>query len=378
LRVVRRREDGYHDLASLFHVIDLGDRMAVRLRRPAAATATAMASGGDANNAAPGDRLVCSDPTVPSDGRNLVIKALDLYRRKAYPPGTCPQDLPWFDVDLAKSVPHGAGLGGGSGNAATALWAANELCGRRAADADLLAWSGEIGSDVSVFFGPTGAAYCTGRGEVVEPVAPPPLPLDTPLLLVKPPAGLSTPAIFRALDLGARSTRDPLDLLSAVSAGVSALRDAAVNDLERPAFDRLPALGALKRRLAGAEGDGATGRPFDAVFMSGSGSTIVCVGSDAPPAWLAAEGWRAGAAGEGAPSGRRGGGGGGEHDEAEEGADDEEEAPLFVSPARLIARDLASDGRPLWYSPSASGEAARAAYRAAQQQQQPNAAPMRR
>jgi 4-diphosphocytidyl-2-C-methyl-D-erythritol kinase len=341
-------------------VIDLGDRMA--LRRRAAPSASA--------SSPPSDTLRCSDPTVPSDGRNLVIKALDLYRRKAFAPGTRPEDLPWFDVDLEKFVPHGAGLGGGSGNAATALWAANELCGRRATDADLLAWSGEIGSDISVFFGPTGAAYCTGRGEVVEPVGggeecggaagavgPMPLPLDTPLLLVKPPVGLSTPAIFKALDLGRRSTRDPRDLLTAVSAGgVAKLQQAAVNDLEQPAFDCLPELGAMKARLAGREGDGS-GRPFDAVFMTGSGSTVVCVGSDAPPAWLAAEGWRS-----------AGGVGGGAAVPSSVSVEDEE--PLFVSPARLIARDRASDGRRMWYTPSASGEAARAAWREAQQKQQ--------
>lgn len=63
---------------------------------------------------------------------------------------------------LHKRVPHGAGLGGGSANAATALWAANELCGRPATTEELLAWSGDIGSDISVFFS-QGAAYCTGR-----------------------------------------------------------------------------------------------------------------------------------------------------------------------------------------------------------------------
>ena len=121
-----------------------------------------------------------------------------------------------FRVALDKRVPHGAGLGGGSGNAATALWAANELCGRPATDAQLLAWAGEIGSDISVFFS-RGAAYCTGRGEVVEDV-PPPLPLSTPLLLVKPPVGLSTPAVFKALDLGRRSAADPRQLLAGLAA----------------------------------------------------------------------------------------------------------------------------------------------------------------
>lgn len=63
----------------------------------------------------------------------------------------------------------GAGLGGGSGNAATTLWAANELSGRPATNAQLLDWSGEIGSDISVFFS-KGAAYCTGRHVLTLPV----------------------------------------------------------------------------------------------------------------------------------------------------------------------------------------------------------------
>lgn len=167
-----------------------------------------------------------------------------------------------------------AGLGGGSANAATALWAANELSGRPASDAQLQDWAGDIGSDISVFFS-GGAAYCTSRwayivkgappascqsypipqtscrlcllfpycdssphhvpvmrrampiyavlrqnsnildrrGEVVEDVEPP-LPQSTPLLLVKPPVGLSTPAVFKALDLEACSSADPQQLLS--------------------------------------------------------------------------------------------------------------------------------------------------------------------
>jgi len=141
LRVVRRREDGFHDLASLFHVIDLGDDMSF----------TVLPS--DAGQ----DSLSCNMPDVPTDGSNLVVKALNLFRQKT---GVTEK----FSVDLFKRVPHGAGMGGGSGNAATTLWAANELCGRPASTPALLEWSGEIGSDVSVFFS-SGAAYCTGRYE---------------------------------------------------------------------------------------------------------------------------------------------------------------------------------------------------------------------
>lgn len=84
LRVVRRREDGYHDLASLFHVIDLGDDMHFTLLDPGASK----------------DVLECSDPSIPSDDSNLVIKALNLYRRQT-------STQRYFHVKLNKIVPHG-------------------------------------------------------------------------------------------------------------------------------------------------------------------------------------------------------------------------------------------------------------------------------
>lgn len=263
LRVTARRPDGFHDLASLFHIIDLGDPMAFEVLPPGAEA----------------DELACDAPGVPTDATNLAIKALDLFRAKT---GSATR----YRVILDKRVPHGAGLGGGSGNAATALWAANELAGRPASPADLGAWAGEIGSDISVFFS-RGAAYCTGRGEVVEDVAPP-LPLGTPLLLVKPPAGLATPAVFKALDLASRSTADPLALRAGLASAGRASPDLCVNDLEPPAFSLMPELAAVRSRLATEPG-------FDAAFMTGSGSTVVGVGSHAAPAWLgtdpAYDGW---------------------------------------------------------------------------------------
>lgn len=277
LRVVRRREDGFHDLASLFHVIDLGDDMDIELL-PSSATE---------------DELSCNWADVPLDASNLVIKAANLFRTK-----TGRNDH--FRVHLEKRVPHGAGMGGGSGNAATMLWAANTLTGEPASNQDLLEWSGDIGSDISVFFS-EGVAYCTGRGEIVENVDPP-IPLDTPILLVKPPVGLSTPQIFKALDLDRRSTADANDIMDELWIGRWRDTSNYVNDLEQPAFDCLPELKALKDRLRD-EGD------FDAVFMTGSGSTIVGIGSDVAPAFL------------------------------------REEPQYFVAPARLITRS----GPGTWY-----------------------------
>ena len=70
-------------------------------------------------------------------------------------------------IHLDKKVPTGAGLGGGSSNAATALWAANQFSGGIATEKELQEWSGEIGSDIPFFFS-RGAAFCTGRGEVCK------------------------------------------------------------------------------------------------------------------------------------------------------------------------------------------------------------------
>ena len=232
LRITARRPDGFHDLASLFHVVDLGDDMSFAK-----------------SSSETKDTLICNDPTIPTDESNLVIKALNLFRAK-----TGIEQYFWIEL-------------------------ANELCGRPATEADLLEWSGEIGSDISVFFS-NGAAYCTGRGEIVENVEPP-LDLGTEMLLVKPPMGCSTPAIFKALDLDGRSTADPLALLKAI--GDDGCSEAVcINDLEAPAFTVLPELAELKESLKQATADKNT-----IVFMSGSGSTIVIVGDDDVPAFVA-------------------------------------------------------------------------------------------
>lgn len=218
------------------------------------------------------DALTCDMEGVPLDASNLVFKALKLFRRHT-------GSQQFFQVHLEKKVPHGAGLGGGSANAATTLWAANELLGRPASNEQLLKWSGEIGSDVSIFFS-QGAAYCTGRGEIVEDVEPP-LPLNTPLLLVKPTMGLATPEIFKLLDLSKCSKADPRHLLKQMTDAGKLTQEMCVNDLEQPAFDRLPELRELKTSLQNSSDD-----RFSAVFMTGSGSTIVGVGSSKAPFWM--------------------------------------------------------------------------------------------
>ncbi|KAI9073791.1 hypothetical protein K1719_044238 [Acacia pycnantha] len=258
-RITNKRVDGYHDLASLFHVISLGDTIKFSL------------SPSTSN-----DRLSTNVSGVPIDDSNLIIKALNLYRKK-----TGSEKFFWIHLD--KRVPSGAGLGGGSSNAATALWAANQFSGCLATEKELQEWSSEIGSDVPFFFS-QGAAYCTGRGEVVQDI-PPPIPLDTPMVLIKPPEACSTAEVYKRFKLDQTSNVDPLTLLEKISRnGIS--QDVCINDLgmflaETPAFEVLPSLKRLKQRIT------AAGRgEYDAVFMSGSGSTIVGVGSPDPPQFV--------------------------------------------------------------------------------------------
>ncbi|XP_029122665.1 4-diphosphocytidyl-2-C-methyl-D-erythritol kinase, chloroplastic [Elaeis guineensis] len=254
LRITGKREDGFHELASLFHVISLGDTIKFSLSPTKAR-----------------DRLSTNVPGVPLDDRNLIIKALNLYRKKT---GT--DNFFWIHLD--KKVPTGAGLGGGSSNAATALWAANQFSGCLASEKELQEWAGEIGSDVPFFFS-NGAAFCTGRGEVVQDI-PNPLPSDLPMVLIKPQEACSTAEVYRRLRLDQTSSVDPLILLREITQnGIS--QDVCINDLEPPAFEVLPSLKKLKKRvLAAGRGE------YNAVFMSGSGSTIVGVGSPEPPSFV--------------------------------------------------------------------------------------------
>lgn len=286
LRITDKREDGYHDLASLFHVISLGDKIKFSLS-PSKST----------------DRLSTNVPGIPLDESNLIIKALNLYRKKT---GT--DNYFWVHID--KRVPTGAGLGGGSSNAATALWAANQFTSGIASEKDLQEWSGEIGSDVPFFFS-HGAAYCTSRGEIVKDL-PSPIPSNIPMVLVKPQEACSTAEVYKRLQLPQTSKIDPLTLLEKISTtGIS--QDMCVNDLELPAFEVLPPLRRLKQRIISA-GRGQ----YDAVFMSGSGSTIVCIGSPDPPQFI---------------------------------YDDEEYKDVFISEASFITREKGQ-----WYSEIVSAD----------------------
>lgn len=238
LRIVNKRPDGYHNLSSLFQAIDLGDVITFKIHHE--------------------DSLTCTDPSLPVDQTNLIIKALHLFRHK-----TGLQNC--FKIHLEKNIPTEAGLGGGSSNAATTLWALNQLSGNIATVDQLSSWSAEIGSDIP-FFLSTGTAYCTGRGEHVQNL--PPLSSRS-LLIAKPNFGLSTPAVYKRLILPSQTSQQ--DDLQAFFNGAQKY----FNDLEKPAFELNPDLQDIKNELLSCG--------FETVLLSGSGSSFFCLGEGQTP-----------------------------------------------------------------------------------------------
>lgn len=241
LRIHRRREDGFHELSSLFQAIALYDTLSFSLT--------------------PQDTLTCSDPRLPVDASNLVSKAIALVRAKTGVKFG-------VSVHLEKKIPQEAGLGGGSSNAATTLWALNQLLGLNASTNTLMAWGVELGSDVS-FFLSQGTAYCKGRGEVLQERNP--LQEALPLTVVKPPFGLATKDVYQTLKIAELPQRNPEEDLRRIERGDFV----CYNDLEMPAFELNQELKALKERLLDSG--------YCHVCMSGSGSALFCLGESRKP-----------------------------------------------------------------------------------------------
>lgn len=236
LRVLRKREDGFHDIDTLM------------VRIPGLCDRLSFTPAGE-------DSFTCDDPGVPADGSNLVLKALAAYRAASgvFQP---------LAIHLEKRVPHGAGLGGGSSDAASTLRALDQLNGDALGTNRLMEISATLGSDIPFFLGAP-AARATGRGEHVEESESPP---QLPILLLKPDFGVATPDAYKRWSGSAE--------LPGISYGPQLFPwGELVNDLERPVFQKHLFLAEMKAwLLTRAEVAGA--------LMSGSGSTTFAVLKD--------------------------------------------------------------------------------------------------
>lgn len=257
LGVLARRPDGYHEIESLMVPVSLHDTLRVR---PAATPGVRLAVTFGGRLATPRGRVLAGD--VPVDGRNLVVRAIELLAAEA---GLClgGGPPPGLEIDLVKRIPAGSGLGGGSSDAAAALLAAARTWGLDWPRERLAELGGRIGSDVPMFFAGT-PAISRGRGERIEPVAGIPA---LAAVIARPAAGLSTPAVYAACTPDPAARGGSARLAAALAAG--RIRESLAlmhNTLERPASDLCP---DVARLLADFLRHGAI-RPL----LTGSGSAV--------------------------------------------------------------------------------------------------------
>ena len=235
LSVLGKRADGFHSVETRMCRLSLSDTLQFRY----------LAAGDGAT-------LTCDDATLPTGEDNLVIKAVRAM--EAY----CHQA---FDVaiDLQKRIPSGAGLGGGSSDAAAVLKGLNHLYDLRLSPEKLAEVAGVVGSDVA-FFCYDATAVCSGRGEIVQPVD---FEWKLPLLVIKPPFEVA--ASF-AYTKWADSIENPrLSYVPQICPWGEMF-----NDLERPVFEKFLGLGRLKMWLLD-QGEVHT------ALLSGSGSCVFAV-----------------------------------------------------------------------------------------------------
>ncbi|MBI5776389.1 MAG: 4-(cytidine 5'-diphospho)-2-C-methyl-D-erythritol kinase [Nitrospirae bacterium] len=269
LRVLDRRPDGYHNLWSVMQTVGLEDELYVRL------------------SARPGVRLQCDEAGVPTDGRNLVVRAATALLARA---GHAESRPPGVEIHLIKRIPVSAGLGGGSSDAAATIVALNALLG--------LGWSREtmgsvgapLGSDVPFFlFSPS--ALVRGRGEDVTALA---VTGTRWIVLVNPGFPIETRWAYEQLSAGRAAVQPLSEALRRIDRSGAVSWEQAVglmeNDFEAALVPTHGVLGKIKQQLlaAGAE----------AALLSGSGATVFGVFRDKAAAVRAqqvcsrTEGWR--------------------------------------------------------------------------------------
>ena len=231
LRVLGKREDGFHEIDTLMVKVDgLSDILTFE--------------------DAPNLRFSCDDESIPADESNLVLKAVRTFENVTGL--TCK-----VKIHLEKQIPHGAGLAGGSSDAATTMLALNQLNDSPLSPAALSAAAATIGSDIP-FFLTSGSARCTGRGEIICPLSDiPPLRV----LLLKPEFAVATPDAY-----GRWKNALPIPGISYEPVDFTWGR--LVNDLELPVFQKHRFLAELKQWLLDR---GLT------ALMSGSGSTVFAI-----------------------------------------------------------------------------------------------------
>jgi 4-diphosphocytidyl-2-C-methyl-D-erythritol kinase len=235
LKILSRREDGFHEIETLITPITLCDEITI-----------------DKRDSRSGIEFHCDDPSVPKGDDNLAVRAANLFFETT-------KLTPGVSIGLKKKIPHGAGLGGGSSDAASTLLALNELFETKLPREALAKMGETIGSDIPFFIFQS-AAICKGRGERVTPLK---LQQRLSILLLKPAFAVSTAWAYSRW-------QDSREIPRVRYAMQEFAGQTLVSDLERSVFEKFVFLAELKMWLLKQPEVGAA-------LMSGSGSTVFAV-----------------------------------------------------------------------------------------------------
>jgi 4-diphosphocytidyl-2-C-methyl-D-erythritol kinase len=239
LQVLQKRNDGFHDIATVFYPVPLKDALEII----------------PLTNQTEPSITTYGLPIQGAPGSNLCIRAWQ-FLKKDFP------DLPVVQIHLLKNIPMGAGLGGGSANGAFMLQLLNNKYKLGLSQQQLLQYALQLGSDCPFFIG-NKPCYATGRGEIMEA-----LPLTLAgyhLVLINMGIHVNTAQAFTSLNLSRTAAKASL-VKEIIGLPVSQWKDKLVNDFEDPVFDMHPVLKDAKEQLYS----------LGAVYasMSGSGSVV--------------------------------------------------------------------------------------------------------
>ena len=253
LDVTGKREDGYHDMLMVMQTISVSDRIDLELTPE------------------PGIQASCNFHYVPTDSRNLAVRAAEVYLQAV---GTARQAEKGVSIRMEKHIPVGAGMAGGSADAAAVLRGMNRLFGSPLNRQELEELACRVGSDVA-FCVSGGTQLAKGRGEVLEDL--PPLP-PCRIVVCKPGFSISTPELFRRLDeVNLRRHPDTAGMLAALNnADLREIGIRMYNVFEDVPDRRMRQAGEIKSVLLD---HGALG-----AMMTGTGSAVFGVFSDAAAA----------------------------------------------------------------------------------------------
>ena len=192
LDVTAKRDDGYHDMLMVMQTVSITDSVVLE------------------QTGEKGIHAACNFRYIPTDERNLAVRAAGAFL------DTIGEEKDGILIRMDKTIPVGAGMAGGSADAAAVLRGMNRLYGSRMNRRDLEKLGEQIGSDVA-FCIAGGTSLARGRGEVLEDLTPMP---DCAIVVCKPGFSISTPELFRKLDqIGLRTHPDTAGMLSALESG---------------------------------------------------------------------------------------------------------------------------------------------------------------